>query len=174
MKATRKKWYIIYRNISSNDSVFRILHHGVQKEVCNIFYMLKRKTTNHKCYTQWNFFVCRNEEKIKIFSGHRKLNNLSLADVCLKTDSRSFSRRKALMKEGILEMKNEWRTTGRVEGWACRIHSWLRVLQIIPDSWIKICQDNVENRKGKGKYWQESFTNFILSGKMLISVYCGW
>ena len=160
MKATREKWYIIYRNTSLNDSVFLILNHGVQKEVCNIFYVLKRKTNNHKCYTQWNFFVCRNEEKIKIFAGHRKLNNLSLADVSLKTDSRSSSRRKAIKKEVILEMKNKWRTTGRVEGWACRIHSCLRVLHIIPDIWIKICQDNIENRKGKGKYWQESFTNF--------------
>ena len=118
-------------------------------------------------------FFCRNEEKIKIFAGHGKLNDLSLADVSLKTDSRSSSRRKAIMKEVILEMKNKWRTTGRVEGWACRIHSCLRVLHIIPDIWIKICQDNIENRKGKGKYWQESSTNFIPSGKMLISMDCG-
>lgn len=52
-------------------------------------------------------FFCRNEEKIKIFAGHGKLNNLSLADVSLKTDSRSSSRRKAIMKEVILEMKNK-------------------------------------------------------------------
>ena len=51
-------------------------------------------------------FFCRNE-KIKIFAGHGKLNNFSLADVSLKTDSRSSSRRKAIMKEVILEMKNK-------------------------------------------------------------------
>lgn len=93
--------------------------------------MLKRETTNHKCYTQWNFFVCRNEEKIKIFSGHRKLNNLAHYDVAMKTVVRSFLKKELLMKKESLEMKNEWRT-GKIRGGPVEYTLLIKVFSDIP------------------------------------------